>query len=47
MDQYKNITITNVFEINMNSYYEYLLKKIEKFQGIGSEWRMEGILYIL
>ena len=44
MDQYKNITITNAFEINMNSYYEYLLNKIEKFQGIGSGWRIEGIL---
>ena len=27
----KNITIINVFEINMNSYYEYLLEKVERF----------------
>ena len=27
----KNITITNAYEINMNSYYEYLLEKNEKF----------------
>ena len=40
----KNVTITNAFEINMNSYYEYLLNKIEKFQRIGSGWRIEGIL---
>ena len=28
----------------MNRYYEYLLDKIEKFQGIGSGWRIESIL---
>ena len=28
----------------MNSYYKYLLEKIERFQGEGSGWRTEGIL---
>ena len=28
----------------MNSYYEYLLEKIEKYQREGSGWRIEGIL---
>ena len=32
----KNITITNAYEINMNSYFEYLLEKIERFQKEGS-----------
>ena len=40
----KNITITNAYEINMNSYYQYLLDKIERFQGEESSWRIEGIL---
>ena len=40
----KNVTITNAYEINMNSYYQYLLDKIERFQGEGSGWRKEGIL---
>ena len=40
----KNLTITNAYEINMNSYNEYLLEKIERFQGEGSGWRIEGIL---
>ena len=39
----KNITITNAYEINMNSYHQYLLDKIE-IQGEGSGWRIEGIL---
>ena len=40
----KNRTITNAYEINMNSYYKYLLEKIERFQGEGSSWRIEGII---
>ena len=28
----------------MNSYYEYFLEKIERFQGEGSGWLIEGIL---
>ena len=39
----KNITITNAYEINMNSYHQYLIDKIERFQGEGSGWRIEGI----
>ena len=40
----KNITITNAYEINMNSYHQYLLDEIERFQGERSGWRIEGIL---
>ena len=40
----KNITVTNAYEIRMNSYYENLLKQIERFQGKGSGCRIVGIL---
>ena len=40
----KIITITNAYKINMNSYNEYLVEKIERFQGEGSGWRIEGNL---
>ena len=40
----KNVINTNAYEINMNSYCKYLLEKIERFQGEGLDWRIEGFL---